>query len=168
MTSASLAGLGARLEMNPLVEDDALQEAQLLEVRLDAVTGQVGVLFELRMALQLREPNTGVLVARGVRHLGWSCPSRETGRTAWSVGGSRVSRQAGLFSLMLGLWPSPGAELELVAESAMFVSGDVPGLEEAPPDYGSEDDLVASGQLASWSSPSVPSSAVFFGSGGFS
>jgi hypothetical protein len=58
-------------EMDPLTEDDALQEAQLLDVRFDALRSTVGLLFDLRMALQLREPNTGVLVVSGVRELSW-------------------------------------------------------------------------------------------------
>jgi hypothetical protein len=41
-------------EMDPLTEDDALQEAQLLDVRFDALRSTVGLLFELRTALQLR------------------------------------------------------------------------------------------------------------------
>lgn len=147
-------------EMDPLRESGALQEAQLLDVRLDASRGQLALLFELRMALQLREPNTGVLVARGVRAFAWSAPPRSTSRTAWSVGGSHVDHPDGLFRLNLGFWPAPGATLQVIAETALFVAGDVPGLPDAPPDY-MEDEAAVSGQLASWDSAFVPSSAVF-------
>ncbi len=147
-------------EMDPLTEGDALQEAQLLDVWLDAARSQVALLFELRMSLQLREPNTGVLVARGVRELAWSAPPRPTSRTAWSVGGSEVDNREGLFRLNLGLWPAPGARLRMIAEAALFVAGDVPGLADVPPDY-TGDEAAVSGQLASWDSPFVPSSAVF-------
>ncbi|MFV0462523.1 MAG: hypothetical protein ACK5MP_04905 [Nostocoides sp.] len=81
--------------MDPLTESDALQEAQLLDVQLDAVREQLALLFELRMALQLREPDTGVLVARGVREFSWTAPPRSSLRTAWSVGGSQVDNRAG-------------------------------------------------------------------------
>jgi hypothetical protein len=40
-------------EMDPLTEEDALREAQLLDVRFDAVRSTLGLLFELRVALQL-------------------------------------------------------------------------------------------------------------------
>lgn len=159
-TRASARKYAGLPEMDPLTEQDALQEAQLLDVRLDAVRGQLGILFELRTALQLREPNTGVLVARGVRQFEWNAPPRATVRTAWSVGGSRVDNRGGLFRLDLGLWPGPGAGLALTAESALFMSGDVQGLSEVPPDY-TEDDASASEQVASWGSVFSPSAAVF-------
>jgi hypothetical protein len=38
---------------DPLREDDALQEAQLLDVRIAVATSAVGLLFEMRTALQL-------------------------------------------------------------------------------------------------------------------
>ncbi len=147
-------------EMNPLVESDALQEGQLLDVRFDAVRLTVGVLFELRVALQLRQANTGVLVAHGVRQLMWSGSARASTRTAWSVGGSDVSSVGSMFELKLGLWPSPGAQLHLVAERAAFFIGDVPGLADAPPDYVKDDDEMIRAQLASWGSPFVLLSAV--------
>jgi hypothetical protein len=57
----------ARPEMDPLTEEDALQEAQLLEVRIDALRSSVALLLELRMALQLPTANTGILIARSAR-----------------------------------------------------------------------------------------------------
>jgi hypothetical protein len=52
MSSLGLGALGAPPEMNPLTETDALQEAQLLGVRFDALSLTAGLLFELRIALQ--------------------------------------------------------------------------------------------------------------------
>ena len=115
-------------EMDPLTEDDALQEAQVLDVRFDALTGVVGILFELRQALQLEEANTGVLVARGVRELTWSGPRRDTALTAWSIGSSVPQAKDRLFSLSLVMWPHPGARLSLTAESAALDVGHGPGL----------------------------------------
>lgn len=48
MSSIGLGALGAPPEMNPLTETDALQEAQLLGVRFDALSLTAGLLFELR------------------------------------------------------------------------------------------------------------------------
>ncbi len=148
-------------EMDPLTEDDALQEAQVIDVRFDALAGVVGILFELRQALQLQEANTGVLVAHGVRELTWSGPARDTTLTAWSVGSSRPWAEDGLFGLSLVLWPHPGAQLTLAAESAAFFVGDVPGLSEAPPDYTDLDRAGVYGETADWSSTFEPVSAVF-------
>jgi hypothetical protein len=61
----------SRPEMDPLTEEDGLQEVQLLDVRFDALRCTAGPLFERRPALQLRTANTGVLVAHGVRELAW-------------------------------------------------------------------------------------------------
>lgn len=147
-------------EMDPLTEDDALQEAQLLDVRFDALRSTVGLLFELRTALQLREGNTGVLVAGGVRELSWSAGQRSTSRTAWTVGGSVTSNADRLFGLDLGMWPAPGAQLRVVAESAAFFVGDVPGLDRIP-DYLDDDEATIRAQLAGWHSEFVPVHAVF-------
>jgi hypothetical protein len=147
--------------MDPLTEEGALQEAQLLDVRFDAMSGIIAVLFELRLALQLREGNTGVLVARGVRELSWEGRQRSAALTAWSVGSSSPSAENGLFGLSLVMWPHPGARLSLIAEAAAFYAGDVPGLPEVPPDYGQGDRRAVFSEVANWSSPFEPTSAVF-------
>ncbi len=156
----ALRRLAAQPEMDPLTEDGALQEAQLLDVRFDALRSTVGLLFELRMALQLREANTGVLVARGVRELSWSTGGRSPApRFAWVVAGSTVGTANRLFELRLtGL--RPGAGLGLVAESAAFFAGDVPGLDRIP-DYIEDDEATIRAQLAGWHSAFTPVHAVF-------
>lgn len=97
LSDPALRAYASTPEMDPLTEEDALQEAQVLDVRFDALAGVVGVLFELRQALQLQEANTGVLVAHGVRELTWSGPSRDTTLTAWSVGSSVPQAQGPAF-----------------------------------------------------------------------
>lgn len=161
LPSPGLRAYAAQPEMDPLTEDDALQEAQLLDIRCDALRLTVGLLFDLRLALQLREANTGVLVARGVRELSWSAASRSTDLTTWTVGGSVPRNENQLFGLKLGMWPAPGAQLSLVAESAAFFAGDVPGLAETPPDYGDDDDTTIRAGLAGWNSQFTPVHAVF-------
>lgn len=160
-----LRSYGAQPEMDPLTEDDALQEAQLLDVRFDALRSTVGLLFELRTALQLREANTGVLVARRVHELSWAAERLHYGdepppmnRMAWTVGGSIPRNENRLFGLTLGLWP--GAQLTLKAESASFFAGDVPGLDRIP-DYVSDDEPTVRANLADWHSKFAPVHAVF-------
>lgn len=139
-------------DVDPFTERDALQEAQLLALRFDAVTGTAALLFELRVALQMREGNTGVLVATDVRRLVWSGAERPAPLTAWTVGGSVVGVEDSLLRLDLGLWPAPGAQLELVAGAAVFFAGDVPGLGESPPDYVEDDEQTIRAGLAGWDS----------------
>lgn len=148
-------------EMDPLTDHDALQEAQVLDVRLDALSGVVGILFDLRQALQLQEANTGVFVGRGVRELRWSGPSRDTALTAWSIGSSVPRTEDRVFALSLVMWPHPGAQLTLAVESAAFYVGDVPGLAEAPPDYTDRDRTNLDHAVACWDSSFEPVSAVF-------
>lgn len=149
---------GSKPEMDPLTEEDALMESQVLDVRFDTLRGRVAVLFELRLALQLREGNTGLLIADGVTALEWDAAPRETARTAWNVVGSvpRVAR--GVLELRLGMLPQ--AELLVRAGSAAFYSGDVPGLLEIP-DYGEASDAELTAKLAQWDSDFSPRRAVF-------
>lgn len=156
----ALPQYGSQPEMDPLTEDDALQEAQLFDVRFDALRSTVGLLFELRLALQLRETNTGVLVARGVREPSWSTGGQSPPpRFAWVVAGSTIGTANRLFELRLaGL--RPGAALGLVAESAAIFAGDVPGLDQIP-DYVSDDEPTVRANLANWHSKFEPVHAVF-------
>jgi hypothetical protein len=113
------------------------------------------------MALQLRDANTGVLIAHGVRELVWSGPERATSKTAWTIGGSTPSNANRLFGIGFGLWPSPGARLSLTAESAAFFTGNVPDLGDVPPNYAEDDEATVRAALPNWSSPFTPVHAVF-------
>jgi len=132
-------GYAARPEMDPLTEEDALLEAQLLDVRFDVLRSTLALLFELRLALQLREGNTGVLVAHGVRQCVWSAHPRATDKTAWTVVGSVPHAENRLFTLKLALLPY--ANFGLIATSAALYTGDVPGMVEIP-DYVEDDEVT--------------------------
>lgn len=150
----------SRPEMDPLVEVDALQEAQLLDVRVHALSSTVGLLFELRTALQLREGNTAVLAVHGVREFTWLAEPRHYGMTAWSVVSSEPKSDGRNFSLGLGFMPQ--SRLRLVAANAAFYVIEVPGLDEEPPDYSGDDEAIIRTRLASWGTPFSPVQAVYF------
>jgi hypothetical protein len=143
-------------EMDPLTEKDALQEARLNEMIFDAVNRRVGLLFDLRGALQLRTAYTGLLVLGGVESLIWDSERRSSTRTAWNVVGSLPVNEDGVVNLKLFFFPD--AELTVVARSAAFYAGDVPGLPDTPPDFASSDEEVAAG-MASMDSPFEPTQA---------
>src|SRR5918997_1688834 len=63
-------------EMDALTEPDALQEAALVDVRLSALDNSVGLLFDLRGALQLQDGDTAILIAREVTRMSWDALSR--------------------------------------------------------------------------------------------
>ncbi len=148
---------GSAPEVDPLTETDALQEAQLLDIRVCALTSMVGLLFDLRMALQLRAANTAVLVGRGVQECSWSAERRVTARTAWNVVGSEPARDHPFsHSVLLSFFPN--AQLRLVSELA---EGEVPGLDPTPPDYVVDDEARIQASLAGWTSTFKPVQAVF-------
>lgn len=149
-----------RPEMDPLTEVDALQEAQLLDVRVHALSSTVGLLFEMRTALQLRAGNAAVLAAHGAIEFTWSAESRLTSRTAWNVVGSEPAVDGSTFSLELDFWPS--SLLNVVATSAAFYVIEVPGLGESPPNYLTDDEVRFRAGLPSWDSQFSPIQTVFF------
>src|ERR1700722_2929072 len=105
-------------EVDPLTEKDALQEARLNEMIFDSVNRRVGLLFDLRGALQLRTACTGLLVLGGVESLSWDSERRSSARTAWNVVGSLPVNEDGVGNLKLFFFPD--AELTVVARSAAF------------------------------------------------
>jgi hypothetical protein len=147
-------------EADALTETDALQEAQLLDVRLDALRSTVWLLFDCRGALQIQMGNTAVIVAYGLHRLSWVGQPR--GRlTAWTVVRSTPVARDGVWSLSLGFVPSGGLELE--ADSSEFFVGNVPGCDEAPPNYTEKDDATIRAGLPGWTSTFEPVHAVFLG-----
>ncbi len=157
---AHAAGVvGALPEANPFREDGALQEAQLLDIRFDALAGVVAILFELRQSLQFWESDTAVLVARYVSKLVWSGPRRSSALLALPVMGSTSSTEGGSFKLKLDVWLGTGAELSLVAGNAAFYTGNVLGLADTPPDYTENDRSRLIGQIPAWESLFEPTGA---------
>jgi hypothetical protein len=120
-------------DMDPLIENDALQEAQLLDLRVHALSSTAGLLFELRTALQFEYGNAAVLIVRGLQKSTWRATQRSGERTAWSVVGSEMHAGSGLVGLNVTF--SPGSSIEIVGTSAEFYVLDVSGIGEAPPDY---------------------------------
>jgi hypothetical protein len=140
--------------VDPLRHADALQEAQLLDVRVEALSSRIGMLFELRTAMNLAEGNTGLLVARAVHEFTWAAEARATDKTAWNVIGSEPRVVDGKFVLELYFFPN--ARVSLVAEKVEFHVGDVDGLSEQLPDYGEDDDATIRANLPGWRSSFSP------------
>ncbi|MEV1008680.1 hypothetical protein [Streptomyces sp. NPDC049881] len=137
-----------------LTDRNALQEAELLNVQLEPLTSTVAILFDTRTALQVRESHAGVLVGEGVRDFGCSLSDRRVRRTAWSVVGSEVTEEDGLWQLVC--YFSPDLVLRVQARSFAFCVGKVPGLSASPPDYLSDSDEQVRAGIAGWDSTFVP------------
>jgi hypothetical protein len=60
-----------------------------------AVNMRVGLLFDLRVAEQLRMANTGLIVLGGVEAFEWRAERRPTARTSWNVDASVPRTETG-------------------------------------------------------------------------
>lgn len=137
-------------DMDPLVERDALQEAQLLDLRLHALSSTAGLLFELRTALQFEYGNAALLVVRGLQQSSLQAIQRGGEKTAWSVVGSGMRIESGLLGLNIAL--SPDSSVRILGSRAEFYVLDVPGIGEAPPEYCSDEERSIRIGLPGWGS----------------
>jgi hypothetical protein len=158
LTDPGRRGLASTPEADALLDVDALQEAALLDVRLDLVTSSAWLLFDCRGALQIEMGNTAVVVVRSVQALRWSGDS--LGPRTWrAVLGWIPSIMDGRLSLAADV--SPSGRLEIVGLAGEFYVGDVPGGDEAPPNFESATDSEVRSGLAHWSSEFEPVHASF-------
>jgi hypothetical protein len=140
---------------DPLVHDDGLREAELLDVRIDPGRSTVGLIFGLGGALQLDTSDTGVLVARRVQQAAWSVmgpdPSHAGGRYARYVMSSAWSSTADGACLSLGM--QLDVELSITALDFDFYEVDLAGGAYVVPDYTELDDAAIHAQQPNWNSP---------------
>lgn len=144
---------------NPLLEDDLLAEADLQKVSWDVAADRCALLFDLKGAFQYPEANTAVIVARGVSALTWRGRTTER-RGGWGtlmVGSNTV--EVGPDGLVIVVGAIDSQRIEIVADEVHFWEGNVPGADDAPPDYDDDDDRVINERLTSWDSPFVPVAA---------
>ena len=136
-----------------------LQEAALVDVRMNALSGAVGLLFDLGGALELRLGSTGILIARGIDRLSWAQTHGREGPIWYSVVGSTSQVEGDCLTLALDLLPD--AELRIRMRSGVFYVGDVPGLADAaPPDFTTADADTLWSSMVSWESEFDPACAV--------
>lgn len=136
-------------ETDALTQAGALAEATLLDVKFNTTTSSAWLLFDCRGAYQLPMGNTGVVVVEGVTALKWDALP-QPGRTWRAVMGWLPVAAEGRFVCTVDLEPHSG--LRVVGASAEFFIGDIPGDNEAPPDFTTETDKTIRAGLASWSS----------------
>jgi len=74
--------------VNPFADQDALTEAQVIEIRYSGITSTLGILLEMRLADRIRTTSTALIVAASVSIYSWQQTDRNHGRTAWTIIGS--------------------------------------------------------------------------------
>ncbi|GAB3333431.1 hypothetical protein GCM10027511_41860 [Hymenobacter humi] len=146
-------------EANPFVRDDLLVESDLQKVVWDLAADRCALLLDLKGSFQYPEANTAIIVATGISRLDWTGRSEER-RGRWGtliVGSSTFSVGSDGFRLSIGAIDSQ--RIEIVADELRFWEGNVPGADDAPPDYDEDSDEVIRAGLTSWDSEFVPISS---------
>ncbi len=138
--------------------DDALQESALVDIRMNFVESTAWVLLDCRGSLNVPEANTAVIVLLGVNHGSWQLPA--TGTFAWqTVIDWKVSDVDGGIELFIGLLA--GGEVVVRAARCEYFVGDVPGGDDAPPDFTTSTHAQVRAGMAGWSSEFSPRGASF-------
>jgi hypothetical protein len=137
------------VEMDALTETDTLIEAALLEVSVNAMSGDAWLLFDCRGAFQIPSGNTAVVVVRDVSELRWTKSPR--GGWCWNavMSWEPRPRPEGL-AITAGLLAD--ADLHVVGSGGEFYVGNVPGGDAPPPDFTRATDEEIRHGLARWSS----------------
>lgn len=144
----------AGTEAATLSEPDGLQEAYLVDVRLDAVSSTVWLLFDSRYALQITESNTCLLLLSGVESAAWSTETRTTPRTQWTILHWAVRVHDGALIVEAGF--NPRGTMSISASQAEFYTGNTAENRGAPPDFGEANGAELSTGLARWDSEFTP------------
>ncbi|MEP7378471.1 MAG: hypothetical protein ABI725_02815 [Chloroflexota bacterium] len=124
-----------------------LQETTLLSWRYDAIVNCVGLLFDLRYALDIDDATIGVLVASTPFRFDWLTDHHYPPPIWYSLTGLTVGVRSP-FSVRLEF--EPGAEMSIDAEAAAFFIGTAAISEGAPPDFTHTPVATLSGLLPSW------------------
>lgn len=134
----------ARPEADALCEPNALVEAYLVGVHSHAVLGEAWLLFDCRGALQIEMGNTAIIAVHGLRSLTWRSEPRPVERTQWTILSWSPNLTEQGWKATAGT--SPAGQLEIWGERAEFYVGDIPGGDDAPPDFGdASDDEIRAG-----------------------
>ncbi|MFE0688236.1 hypothetical protein ACFV0Z_08845 [Streptomyces xiamenensis] len=121
---------------------DSLQEAELIGIRADAIFSKVGVLFDMRTSLQMRNVDAVLVSAYSLVDMKYSPSHRVARRSAWPVMSSKLAQSEDIF--LFDCTFSPELDLHLRAYSISFHALRIPGLPSVPPDYveGSDEKII--------------------------
>jgi hypothetical protein len=141
-------------DSDALTEVDALQEAEIIDVRFSLDDASIGLLLDLRVALEFMTGNVAVLALWGVTDAQFQHIPQAWPHHAHVVMSSKPNALDGILTLEIGCLD--GWRMRATAKAADFLVGDIPGLPEIPPDRNEASaDQIAAG-TPQWASEFVP------------
>lgn len=156
VTGPPTSAIGELPEVDVFRDRDALREAALLDIRADILSASAWFLFDLKGALHLRSGNTAVMVLRGVEELRLIRILRRERR--WYPVISWCPRPRCASGCLLEFSMLQDSDVTAVFQRGECYIGNVPGADEAPPDYTDtalDDHAIRSG-LQGWNSRFIP------------
>jgi hypothetical protein len=138
---------------DPLRTDALLAEAYPVSVRIDGVRSSVSVLLDCRFCDEVIG-NSAILTVRLFSDVRWSC-SQEPPRADLTIVTWKVSH-ATHWTVRAELGWIGNDELVLSGASAFFVTGDIEGLDGAPPNFMTDDDATIDAGLPNWDASFSP------------
>ncbi|MEN0133862.1 MAG: hypothetical protein AAGC80_01870 [Rhodococcus sp. (in: high G+C Gram-positive bacteria)] len=135
---------------DPLRIDDLLQECALLDVRHFASSSVVGLLLDLRTALQLDVGNTALVVVGGISSYSWASDTTDADTMMRTVVGSHPTLSDTEYELEVTC--SPRSTLRLKGKWASFFEGNVRSIGESQPDLTSDDAATLVSGFPNWQS----------------
>lgn len=139
------------IAMRSPIDLERFTEFQLLDFRMNCRRQIAGILFEGRMALDLDEGDTGVLVAREVVEFQWESEVRVSSSTAWNSITAEISDSGDLLALEMEFMPV--AKLRILARALGFFEVKADRLSGIGiPDYAASENEIKSA-LVDWETP---------------
>lgn len=139
----------ARPDTDPLVESDALLEAQILSLTVRGDVGRCAVIIDLRTALHIRGLHAALIVADDLHAARWEVEPIPV-RTVWNVVASEVSRVGD--SARFAAWTHPAGQVTVTARRLAYYGLVVDDLPEAPADLTSDSEEVIRAGFPQWDS----------------
>lgn len=137
-------------DWDPLRIEDMMQECALLDVRHFASSSALGLLLDLRTALQLDVGNTALVVIGGISSYSWVSDTAEADTMMRTVVGSYPTLTDTEYKLEVTC--SPRSAFHATGKWASFYEGNVRSIGESQPDLTSDDPASLASGFPNWQS----------------
>jgi hypothetical protein len=141
-------------DFNPFLAEEGFDEAQLIDIRIDALHCTVGMLYEMRPStmqynMEDLSVEAGVLILRESTGVEWKAvPTGRPNPHSWAVMSSSHAIHGHQLELVLELGLIGGMDFRATAAAAEFYVGRMPALPDEIPSY--PDHVDVSGLVPGW------------------